>query len=73
MVDVLALHTLGSNVSAGINHTLGDVGQVSLNVESEGAELADVHALTSAEVVVEVGHEGAPDDEHLQWESTQNH
>ena len=65
VVDVGALgsHSLEVNISR--NSASGDLGELSVNIEGEGAKLADIDRLSLAEVVVEVGDKSSPDDHHL--------
>jgi hypothetical protein len=65
VVDVLALGTLLANSNIGVNFAAGDLGEFSYNVECEGAEVADVHGLSLAKIVVKVGDKGFPYDKHL--------
>ena len=62
---MLALGLLGAEVRVRVDDALRNLGQLGVNVERECAELADVHALALAEVVVEVGYESSPHNEHL--------
>lgn len=62
---MLALGLLGAEVRVWVDDALRDLGQLGVNVEREGAELADVDALALAQVVVEVGYQSSPHDEHL--------
>ncbi len=60
-----ALGPLRLQVDGGADHAGGNLGQLCLDVESEGSELADVDTLASPQVVVEIGDETSPDDKHL--------
>ena len=62
---MLALGTLTGDIDVGVDIAAGDLGQLSVNVEGESTEAADVNGLALAEVAVEVGDEGFPDDKHL--------
>jgi len=64
-MNVLTLSSLWFNVDAGVDFSARNNGQVSIYVECEGSETADVHTLTSSEVVIKVGDEGSPDNQHL--------
>lgn len=65
VVNVFALKSLRFNVDVGVDFSAGDHGQVSINVKGEGTETADVDTLASPEVVVKVGDQGSPDNQHL--------
>ena len=62
---MLAGCALIAHIGVGGDLATRDVWQVGLDVESEGTKLLHVYALASAEVVIEVGDEGPPDDLHL--------
>ena len=64
-MDVLALTTIGSHVRFGCDLSASNLGKFSRDVEGEGTELLHVDAFALAEVLVEVGDEGPPDDLHL--------
>ena len=44
---------------------VGDFGELGLNIVDEGTKFADVDTAAFLELVVQVGDEGAPDNEHL--------
>ena len=48
-----------------VEDIFGDLGQLCVNIESEGTELLDVDRVALAELLVDIGHETSPDDEHL--------
>ena len=62
---MLSLGSLSKDIDFGVNFAARDLGQLRLDVEGEGSEVAEVDGPAGAEVMVEVGHEGSPDDEHL--------
>jgi len=64
---MLALRSLRYDVDAGVDFSSGNNWQVSVNVEGEGSETADVHTVASPEVVVKVGDQGFPDNKHLSF------
>jgi len=64
-MNVLALGLLSAEVRVRVDDALRDLGQLGVNVEREGAELADVDALALAQVVVQVGYQSSPHNEHL--------
>lgn len=66
---MLAFGTLVYNINIGVDFAAGDLGEFGFNVKGESAEVADVDGLSLAEVVVEVGDKGFPDDKHLIIES----
>lgn len=57
------------DVGRGIYLLCRNVGKISYDVKSKGAELADVHALTRAKIVVKVSYQSSPNDHHLNHES----
>jgi hypothetical protein len=65
VVNVLALSSLGLVVNVGAHSAVAHLGQLSVNVEGKGAELAYIDRVALAEVLVEVGYETAPNDQHL--------
>ena len=66
-MDVLALLTFHVHVRIGSDLSLGDLWQLSHNVECESSELLNINAFASAQRVVQVSDQGSPDDLHLQW------
>lgn len=67
VVNVFALESLRFDVDVGVDFSAGDHGQVSINIKGEGTETADVDTLASPEVVVKVGDQGSPDNQHLSF------
>lgn len=65
-MHVLALGSLGVDIVVDVDAAaIRDFGELGLDVVYEGTELADVDAATFLELLVQVGDEGAPDNEHL--------
>ena len=66
MMNVLALSSVSLEINIGAHSASANLGQLCINIESESTELADVNGVALAEVLVEVSHKAAPDDQHLQ-------
>jgi hypothetical protein len=65
-MNILALSSLVCHVLVDVNLTAhGDLGEFGVDIEGEGAELADVNGSASTHLVIHVLDEGSPDDEHL--------
>ena len=65
LVHVLASRSLSLDAARWGNVTAVNVWQISGDVEGEGTELLHADGLASAELSVQVGHEGSPNDLHL--------
>ena len=64
-MNVLAFSSLGKQVDVCVGRLVRKLGQLRRDVKREGAEVANVHALALTQVVVQVGDQGSPDDQHL--------
>lgn len=62
---MLALSPLSEQVDVSTGGLVRQLGQLGVDVVGESAEVLDVHALALAQVVVQVGDERSPDDQHL--------
>ena len=66
---MLALGSLGVHIVVDVDAAaIRDFGELGLDVVNEGTEFADVDAATFLELVVQVGDEGTPHNEHLKTE-----
>jgi hypothetical protein len=69
-MHVPALGSLGVDIVVDVDAAaIRDFGELGLDVVNEGAEFADVDAATFLELVVQVGDEGTPHNEHLKTDN----
>ena len=67
---VLALGSLGMDIVVDVDAAaIRDFGELGLNVVNKGTKLADVDAATFLELVVQVGDESTPHNEHLKTDN----
>jgi hypothetical protein len=67
VVNMFALRSLGLVINIGVDSAVVNLGQFSVDIESEGAELADIDGVATTECLVKVGDETTPDDQHLRF------
>ena len=66
VMHMLAEGTFGVHIVVDVYAAaVGDFGELGLNIVDEGTKFADVDTAAFLELVVQVGDEGAPDNEHL--------
>ena len=62
---MLSLLSLSEDVYFGTDRPHRDLGQLRLNVVSEASKSLDVHGTAGSNVLIQILHEGFPDDQEL--------